>query len=202
VRRSATYKQFLAPAMDVVHEHVQCGGEVLVHSSSNGGGNQVVEFAKAWRARFGSKMPMRIQVLDSSPTRGPWMRSHAAIVLGLPKTFLWQWLGGAFVHFLLLCYFTVATLMRSENKNAVIYREMHDANLFDNKAPRVYLYSRADQMVLFNEVDEHADIAASKGWDVTKVQFEKSAHCGHLREDEAKYWAAIMEAWKQGPRKA
>jgi hypothetical protein len=28
------------------------------------------------------------------------------------------------------------------------------------------------------------------------VRFEKSAHCGHVREDESKYWGAILEAWK------
>lgn len=202
VRRASTYARFLTPAMEVVHEHVQSGGEVLVHSFSNGGGNQVTELAKAWRARFGSLLPMRIQVLDSSPTKGPWMRSHAAIMLGLPKTWLWRWFGSAFVHFVILCYFAVATLLRNENKNIVITRELNDKSLFNSGVPRVYLYSRADQMVLFEEVDEHADIAKSKGWDVAKVQFEKSAHCGHLREDEAKYWAAIMEAWKKGPRKA
>jgi hypothetical protein len=202
IRLDSTYAQFLAPAMDIVHQHVQSGGEVLVHSFSNGGGNQANEFAKAWRTRFGSKLPMRVQVLDSSPTKAPWMRSHAAIVLGLPKTLLWKWFGGAFIHFILLCYYTTVTLMGSESKHNIICRGLNDKSLFDSNVPRVYLYSRADQMVLLEEVVEHADIAESKGWDVVKVQFEKSAHCGHLREDEAKYWAAVMEAWRKGPRKA
>lgn len=202
VRRESTYVRLLTPVIDVVHEHVQNGGEVLVHSFSNGGGNQANEFAKAWKVRFGSKVPMRVQVLDSSPTRAPWMRSHAAIMLGLPKTLFWRLFGSAIVHFVLLCYAIVVTLMRSESKHIIICRGLNDRSLFNNTVPRVYLYSRADQMVLFEEVEEHADIAKSKGWDVAKVQFEKSAHCGHLREDEAKYWAAIMEAWKKGPRKA
>ena len=82
----------------------------------------------------------------------------------------------------------------------ILYRELNDAEVFDTRVPRVYLYSRTDEMVGFEEADEHADVSIAKGWDVTKVQFENSAHCGHVREDEAKYWAAIMEAWRKGPR--
>ena len=82
----------------------------------------------------------------------------------------------------------------------IICKELNDEKVFDLRVPRVYLYSRADTMVGFEEADEHADIAKVKGWDVTKVQFENSAHCGHVREDEAKYWAAVSEAWNVGPR--
>ncbi|KAI4679738.1 uncharacterized protein J4E84_008261 [Alternaria hordeiaustralica] len=109
-RRTSSYATLLEPTTDLVAEHTASGGRILVHSFSNGGGNQVNEFAKAWK------------------------------------------------------------------KN------------------------RSDTMVRFEEADEHADLAKAKGWDVTKVQFEKSPHCGHIREDENKYWAAVMEAWKKGPR--
>ncbi|KAH7076124.1 indole-diterpene biosynthesis protein-like protein PaxU [Paraphoma chrysanthemicola] len=201
-RRTREYGPLLAPAMDVVKEHVEHGGEVLVHSFSNGGGNQVNEFAKAWKGRFGTMMPMRIQVLDSAPTKGPWMKSHAAIAASLPRTWFWTWFGGAFVHLLLACTFVIWRAMGKDNKMVILCRELNDAAVFDNAVPRVYLYSHADQMVGFEEADEHADIAESKGWTVTRVKFERSAHCGHVREDEAKYWGAIMAAWKSGPRQA
>jgi hypothetical protein len=199
-RRTSEYGALLQPALNLVHEHVKSGGEVLVHSFSNGGGNQVNEFAKTWKGQFGTPMPMRIQVLDSSPTKGPWMKSHAAIAASLPRTWFWRWFGGALVHLLLVCTFVVWRALGKENKMVILCRQLNDENVFDSTVPRVYLYSRADSMVGFEEADEHADIAKSKGWDVTKVQFEKSSHCGHVREDEAKYWAAIMEAWKKGPR--
>jgi hypothetical protein len=199
-RRTSSYGPLLKPAMDLVASHAESGGQVLVHSFSNGGGNQVNEFAKAWKATFGTKMPMRTQILDSSPTKGPWMKSHAAISASLPRTLFWTWFGGALVHVLLVCTWLVNLIRLRENKMIVLCRELNDEAVFNNHVPRVYLYSRADQMVGFEEADEHAEIARSKGWDVTKVQFEKSAHCGHVREDEAKYWAAVMDAWKKGPR--
>lgn len=199
-RRTAEYAPLLKPAMDVVSEQTQKGGELLVHSFSNGGGNQVNEFAKAWKKQFGTKLPMRIQVLDSAPTKGPWMKSHAAMSASLPKTWFWRWFGSALIHFLLLSTFVAWTILRRENKMVILCRQLNDETVFDNAVPRVYLYSRADQMVGFEEADEHADIAEAKGWNVTRVQFQNSAHCGHVREDEAKYWNAILEAWKRGPK--
>lgn len=201
-RRSTAYEPLLRLAMDVVFAHQTSGGEILIHSFSNGGGNQVNEFAKVWKKRFGTKLPMRLQIIDSAPTKGAWMRSHAAITASLPKTLFWKWIGSALVHFLLCCTFVVWTVTRRENKAVLICRSLNDTQIFDNGVPRVYLYSRADEMVGFEEADEHADVARSKGWDVTKVQFERSGHCGHVREDEKKYWGAIMEAWKKGPRES
>ena len=208
-RNSATTAKLLTPAMDLVAEHINSNGSrgggndkggILVHSFSNGGGNQVNEFAKAWKQRFGAKLAMRVQVLDSSPTKGPWMKSHAAISAGLPRSLFWSWFGGALVHLLLVCTFVGDWIRWRENKMVVLCRELNDEHVFDNRVPRVYLYSRADQMVGFEEADEHADIARAKGWEVEKVVFEKSAHCGHVREDEGKYWKAILEAWERGPR--
>ncbi|KAJ8108230.1 hypothetical protein OPT61_g8319 [Boeremia exigua] len=196
--RSARYPDLLRPALDIARQHLDAGGEALVHSFSNGGGNQVNEFAKAWVAKYSSKFPMRVQIMDSSPTKGPWMKSHAAISAGLPRSWFWEWFGGLLVHLLLLASFMVNVARRKENKMVVLCREMNNEEIFDNRVPRVYLYSRADKMVGYEEVEEHAAIAKRKGWDVTMVTFEKSAHCGHVREDEGKYWKAILEAWHNG----
>jgi hypothetical protein len=201
-RRTKEYAPLLKPAMDLVHEHIKSGGEILVHSFSNGGANQINEFSKAWKAQYGTTVPMRIHAFDSSPTKGTWMKSHAAISASLPKSLFWRVFGGLMVHLLLVSTFLVWTAMWKENKAVVICREMNDEKLFDKKVPRVYLYSRADQMVGPEEVEDHSGIAAAKGWDVTRVVFKNSPHCGHIREDEAKYWAAIMQAWKAGPRDA
>jgi hypothetical protein len=194
--RSARYEGLLTPTMDVTRGHIAAGGKVLVHSFSNGGGNQVNEFAKAWKRRYGCKLPMQVHIMDSSPTKGPWMKSYAALSAGLPKTWFWRWFGGVLIHLSLVGIFLVNMARRKENKMVVLCREMNDGDIFDEKVPRVYLYSMVDEMVGCDEVEEHAAIAKRKGRGVTMVRFEKSAHCGHVREDESKYWGAILEAWK------
>ncbi|KAF2248176.1 hypothetical protein BU26DRAFT_531572 [Trematosphaeria pertusa] len=201
-RREARYEKLLRPAIETVQEHSKAGGEVLVHSFSNGGGNQVTEFAKAWRKLDGSLLPMRAQILDSSPGKGGWKRSHAAISASLPRTRLWGLIGSAFVHMLLAMVFLFESLTARENKMVVMCRQLNDGAIFDVRTPRVYLYSRADEMVGAEEVEEHADRAMANGWHVAKVRFDKSAHAGHVREDEGMYWGAILEAWKSGRKEA
>jgi hypothetical protein len=197
-RMKATYRAQHTPAREVVHEHTKSGGQVLLHSSSNGGGNQVVEFAKGWVEAYGERLPMRCQILDSGPGLGTWMKSHAAISASLPKSLLWRYFGSAMVHFLLALVFVFNNVTWSENKMVVMSRELNDTAIFKNTAPRVYLYSKADQMVDWVEVEDHAAHAASKGWSVERVRFEKSPHVGHILEDGERYWGAVMKAWEKG----
>lgn len=199
-RTEAVYARLLTPAVEIVKGHTKTGGQVLVHSFSNGGGNQVTEFAKAWARTERSLLPMRAQILDSSPGKGDWMRSHAAISASLPRTWLWGLFGSPLVHLLMMMVWAFNRLTRRENKMVVMCRQLNDPAIFDVRTPRVYLYSRADEMVGDEEVEEHADHGEAQGWNVKRVRFEKSAHAGHVREDEEKYWGAVMEAWKVGPR--
>ncbi|KAF2191562.1 hypothetical protein K469DRAFT_720618 [Zopfia rhizophila CBS 207.26] len=198
LRAEKSYRKLLSPAFEIVRGHVKSGGEVLVHSFSNGGANQLVQFAKLWRRTEGSLLPVRAQVLDSSPGKGAWKRSHSAIKLSLPRAIFFRIFGSLLAHLLLVAIFVVDRVMRREHMIVVMCRLLNDPSLFQTKAPRVYLYSKADAMVGDDEVEEHADEAASKGWEVEKVKFEKSPHAGHIREDKGKYWKAVMAAWERG----
>ncbi|KAH7115116.1 indole-diterpene biosynthesis protein-like protein PaxU [Dendryphion nanum] len=199
-RFAETYRKLLEPALNAVKEHIKTGGEVLLHSFSNGGGNQAVEIMKAWKHREGTILPIRAQILDSAPTKGEWRRSHAAIVASLPPGLFWRLFGGLAVHLFIIGVFIFNTVLRRENKMVVMCRQLNDPAFFDIRAPRVYLYSKADKMVGFEEVEEHIAEGVAKGWDIVKVQFKNSAHTGHVREDESKYWGAVLEAWKRGPK--
>lgn len=100
------------------------------------------------------------------------------------------------VHLLLVVIFLFNIVLERENKMMTLCRELNDDTVFDTRAQRVYIYSLADKMVGFEETEEHAAMAKAIGWDVTMVRFKKSAHCSHIREDEGKYWAAIVEVWQ------
>lgn len=201
-RSEGTYARILTPAIDVVKEHVNAGGQLLVHSFSNGGGNQLVEFAKAWKQREGSPLPMRAQVMDSAPGTGGWLRSHKAMATSLPRFWLWRLLGSATIHLFLAMLFVIGKVGRREPIMHILRRQLNDRSLFEKRAPRVYLYSKADEMVGHDEVEEHADQAEAQGWEVKRVRFERSPHAGHIREDEGRYWSAVQEAWKKGSRVA
>jgi hypothetical protein len=177
------------------------GGELLVHSFSNGGGTLLVEFAKMWVKRKGAPLPMRAQVMDSAPGKGGWKRSYAAIAVSLPRNLFTRVFGGVAIWGFLVCVFVWNTVLGKENAMVVMARLLNDAELFDVRAPRVYLYSKVDAMVGFEEVEEHVAAAERAGRRVRAVCFEGSAHAGHVREDEGRYWGAVMEAWNRGVEK-
>ncbi|KAF1968453.1 hypothetical protein BU23DRAFT_262408 [Bimuria novae-zelandiae CBS 107.79] len=197
-RSEATYDMMLTPALEVIKEHVKAGGEILVHSFSNGGANQLNELAKAWVKREGTPLPMRAQAMDSAPGNGDWQRSHNALAVSLPRFWLWRMLGSAMIHFFIAVLFTMDKLGGYENQIFVIRRQLNNPTLFDKRAPRVYLYSKADEMVGDDEVESHAELSEAQGWKVTRVRFEKSPHAGHVRENEGRYWDAVQAAWKEG----
>src|SRR5689334_19972166 len=62
---SADFEKAQLPAFEIVREHVRAGGEVLLHSFSNGGGMMSVEFMKMWKKIEDNVMPIRAEILDS-----------------------------------------------------------------------------------------------------------------------------------------
>jgi hypothetical protein len=193
---SKQYTKIHAPGVQLVKDHVDQGGSVLIHSFSNGGANQLVEFAKAYKTAHGTVLPCRAQILDSSPGNGGnYWRSYLAIKHGLPKTLFFRLFGWLIVHAFLGLTGLFWILSRQPNNIIQIGRHLNGPELFDRRVPRVYLYSKKDEVIGPEEVEEHADDAQKKGWQVRKVVFESSPHAGHVREDEGKYWGAVMQAW-------
>ena len=62
--------------------------------------------------------------------------------------------------------------------------------------PRLYLYSQADEMVPWTEVEEHAEEARKAGLDVRMERFEGSPHVAHARTDPERYWGAVKKVWE------
>lgn len=64
-----------------------------------------------------------------------------------------------------------------------------------------YLYSKADQLVEWTDIQDHAKKARRRGWRVTEVLFEDSAHCAHMSRFEEQYTSVIEAMW-QGSSKS
>jgi hypothetical protein len=195
-RSQSAYEKLLAPALKVVQASIAEDRDILIHGFSNGGANQLIASAELYRKTVGTALPHRILVLDSSIGKGGYKRSFAAIYLSLPRTVFFTIFGSLIVHSILVLSWFMWTFSRRPNKAIELREAANNPELFDKKVPRLYLYSKADEMVGYDEVDEHAEEAEAKGYIVRKVLFEKSAHTGHIREDPERYWGAIIELWK------
>ena len=59
-----------------------------------------------------------------------------------------------------------------------------------------YLYSKADQLVKWTDIRDHAEEARRRGWRTTEVLFEGSAHCAHMSRFEEQYTSTIEAVWQ------
>jgi hypothetical protein len=78
-----------------------------------------------------------------------------------------------------------------------VRKNLNDKTLFNPKAGRCYIYSKADDMVHWEDVKEHAEESKAMGWpNVEELRFKSSPHCGHIRGHEQEYWGAVLATWK------
>ncbi|KAL0578970.1 hypothetical protein V5O48_003010, partial [Marasmius crinis-equi] len=67
----------------------------------------------------------------------------------------------------------------------------------DANTPRTYLYSKADELVPFGEVDEHVRKGKDLGLNVRNEVFETAPHVALARTEPARYWGAVKDTWSR-----
>ena len=196
-RRNSVQESRLASAVNVTHTYLQSPEpRILLHLFSNGGAQQTCRLAAVFRRSEGIPLPLNMMVLDSAPGRATYRRSAHAMILSLPKSPMLRVLGILLVHLVLIVIWIINGVFGVENVIDRLRRELNTQGSFSTKTPRCYLYSKMDQTVWWEDVEDHANEAVQKGWHVAKVLFQKSTHVAHLMEDEQKYWGAIMQLKK------
>lgn len=62
----------------------------------------------------------------------------------------------------------------------------------------MYIYSDADRMVDWQEVEDHAADARSRGFVVDLERFEGSGHAAHVRVGGGeRYWQIVKDLWRE-----
>ncbi len=172
-------------------------GTVYLHGFSNGGAVTVSQLLWALPSSY-RRNTFSALVLDSCPGRGTYGRTAKAMVVSLPKNAVARLLGAVPVHVVLVVLYILDKLGFG-NVISRARQRLNDETLFELKMPRLYIYSKADEMVLWNDVHDHAEEARRKGYErLSELVFDHSGHCAHIRENEDKYWKAVQEC--HGPR--
>lgn len=136
------------------------------------------------------------------------------MVLSLPRDPATKIMGAIAVHLLLTLLYTwigcgnenPASLMRRTLLDEEIAKgiphineeeeEKKEAVPVDFGKGRVcYIYSKADKMVEWTDIREHAEEARNRGWTVEEEVFEDSAHCAHFSADGERYTEAVKRIW-------
>lgn len=178
----------------------QLGG-ILLHMFSHGGCSMGVQLSLAMREEpdIGEsfRSSLRGIILDCSPGDDAFERSYRAARLSLPQT--------AFVNLfsITLLYPTLSVLNRLQNAGVLravrdLRISLNDPDTFGPNAKRLYIYSKEDVMVGWEEVQSHFEEAKSQGHVADQVVFETGSHCTLMVEDADRYWTAIQRFWEGG----
>ncbi|AEO55819.1 hypothetical protein MYCTH_2300045 [Thermothelomyces thermophilus ATCC 42464] len=176
---------------------------VLLHVMSNTGGINCAATMNAYSKHTGGAVfPHDMLVCDSTPgsTRflpnvGPWSR---AMALGAARWFPWPFVvTQALAALFLGCLHGFGWLIGATSAAEFSTRAVNDARLSDRGAKRLYLYSKEDDIIRWEDIEKHAAEARQKGWSVSAEVFEGTPHVGHMRGHPDQYWGAIAAAWAE-----
>ncbi|KAI5918231.1 DUF829-domain-containing protein [Camillea tinctor] len=176
---------------------------VVLHVMSNTGGIYAAATLNAYRERHaGRALPHRLCVSDSTPGSlvfarevGRWAR---AMALGTARWFPWPFAvtKGIWWTFLYAMHLLGAAL-RIEPAGVYSCRAFLDHAMATPRAPRLYMYSKEDDLIGWRDLEDQAAVAKGKGYTTVMERFDGSPHVGHMRMFPERYWGAIARCWRQ-----
>jgi hypothetical protein len=205
-RTSSKRRRSFLPAITTMTSSPVLNTNILLHAFSEGGSSTSVHFAKAYRAHTRRRLPLSALVLDSCPGTLHFTNLAHTARNSVPGNPTAQVLASLTAYTVIASYWTTFLLIGDredvddpKDLNAKTKLALNDTSLWDTEAPRAYLFSKADKLIDWKSVLEHARHAEKRGTPVVAVEvFEKSAHCAHIREkeDAERYWSAVRRVWE------
>ncbi|KAG6014789.1 hypothetical protein E4U43_006116 [Claviceps pusilla] len=198
-----TQHQYQHQDHDHDHEHDHEHARILVHTMSNTGAVNYAATLNAYRETHHRPMPHHLLIMDSTPgsthlSLGNLSRWSRAMALGTAAWFPWPFLLTQTIWgvFLLLHTLLHGWLMGRQSAGAWSIWAVNRSHLESTRARRLYLYGRADDLILWEDIEQHVAQTRRLGWAVDAEVFEGSGHVGHMRMHPRQYWGAVGRGWK------
>ncbi|KAG1746457.1 hypothetical protein EDB19DRAFT_358349 [Suillus lakei] len=175
---------------------------ILTHVFSNGGSLQMALLGNVLQRKYGStSIPgssTSALILDSCPAAGD-LKSIKLAVRTVIRNRIARRIVLVIVHAIYSIRFWLSLLF---GKRMIMLEnlqfEMWNPRILSwmgFHTPRLYLFSRKDELVSWQEVTRHAETAKERGMDVHCELFEESAHVAHARVEPERYWTSVQEVW-------
>lgn len=197
----------IAPAMKIAAGAVHAAFEaplppsssssppLLIHIFSNGGSSSIANLYEQFAATAGpdqdQRLPPHATVFDSNPGLFHLSTSVAFVSVGLPT--LQRLVAAPFLYAFAL-FWTVSMalgVLPNSLREWSVAHNHHPANAAELR--RVYVYSPADTLTAYEDVEAHSAEAKTKGFSVALEKFDRSAHVAHVRKDENRYWGLVKK---------
>jgi hypothetical protein len=209
IRSISAIRSRLKPAREIIRRilGLHAGGAektskgVLLHIFSHGGSNIALQLILSMQnPKHPSgihRLPLQGIIFDSCPGDTTFRRNYHASVHSLPHA-------PPFIQLLskALLYPAIGVVTGLQTIGVMSYigemqKQFNNSLVISARVPRLYLFSKADVTIHWEEVQAHLDDAKIRGYNVSRVIFHKSPHCALIVEDEKRYWGAIQRFWEQ-----
>jgi hypothetical protein len=168
---------------------------ILVHLFSNGGALSFSDACHVYKEHTGRILPVKALVLDSAPGDPNLKEAWAAMSIGLPKGILW-YPAAALTLLGLGIAWTANSILRIPTLVIKTRGWLNDWDLVDKTSKRLYIYSEADKLVGWRDVERHFDDARTKGSEAMILKEADTPHVQHMYLDRERYWMKVKELWE------
>lgn len=184
---------------------------ILAHVMSNTGGVNFAATLHAYNCMSppfeARQLPATFVVYDSTPGSSHFFRNVApwsrAMAIGTAHIFPWPAIfTQAIAATFLAAIHAVSWITGTPTAAEFSVGAANDPELSPKSTPRLYLYSKSDDIIAAADIEEHAADAVEKGYGVAMELFEGTGHVGHMRAFPEKYWGAISKGWEAAQNSA
>ncbi len=198
LNRKSAYREAMtaAPAIRAAIDASDPAPQLAIHVFSNGGATMLRHLYRAYRETASpgeaAVLPLHTTIMDSvagrvqlQPVDSRNDGGDADMDEVADRTLLRLWILSYVLWFLLPVPDPLARLALSHNKPENV-----------KEVRRTYIYSKEDELVMWQSVEKYANDAKQKGFVVRLERFSGSAHVAHLRLDGDRYWKTVEETWE------
>ncbi|KAJ5132967.1 hypothetical protein N7448_007125 [Penicillium atrosanguineum] len=185
----------VAPAVEALRT-LAPESPVFMHLFSNGGLSNTTNLLQAYFKATGKPLPISSTIIDSAPGTATIAAAMRAFSFALPQMWILRLISKSFLWLSLILVKVVQTIRRSPGPIGLARKVINDTSLVKAVNPkgvptRCYIYSDADELVDFHDVEMHASESEACGWIVHRELFKGTPHVGHMRAEPDRYWGIV-----------
>ncbi|KAF8442241.1 hypothetical protein L210DRAFT_3477913 [Boletus edulis BED1] len=184
------------------HESTRVRPRVLIHSFSNGGGLQLTSLGHLLTSKYPFIPPsehlVSALILDSSPAIGNFRSIGMAFSIAIRNPII-RHLALVFIYLMHAIRLSLQSAFGMDTMGTRYLKALFNPRLLpwmNSRTPRLYVFSKKDELVPWQGVHKHANDAITLGLNVRCEVYEESAHVTHMRLDPKRYWASVQELWE------
>ena len=163
------------------------------HLFSNAGSYSASVLLRAFKetsADGATLLPLEGIIFDSTPSRGSYTNAYTGIsyeVVRFPFSFRYPAILA--IHAMLLIVAFRQALFGTLKVYTQLETDLNDENLVVPNISRLYIYSKEDKLVKWDDIEHHASVAEARGWPARLLKFSGTDHCRHGKgAGEERYW--------------